>query len=122
VGGLGKEACLFFAYPVPHCSTLVMLSCSRPFSHASSSCLFVPSASYAPVGGVLTPAWRTSTLPWWDSSAAAVRCDIRREYAMRVIEVALVFPDPVSVRVSMQSSFGGCECDVLFDINDSLVG
>ena len=26
-------------YPVPHCSTLVMFSCSRPFSQASSSCL-----------------------------------------------------------------------------------
>jgi hypothetical protein len=26
-------------HPVPHCSTLVTLSCSRPLSHASSSCL-----------------------------------------------------------------------------------
>lgn len=29
------------AYPVPHCSTFVMLSWSRLFSHASSSCLLV---------------------------------------------------------------------------------
>lgn len=27
------------AYPVPHCSTLVMLSCSRLLSHCTSSCL-----------------------------------------------------------------------------------
>ncbi|PLB40772.1 uncharacterized protein BDW47DRAFT_100807 [Aspergillus candidus] len=33
------------AAPVPHCSILVMFSCSRLFTHASSSCLIHPSVT-----------------------------------------------------------------------------
>lgn len=50
------------AYPVPHCSTLVIFSCSRLLSHATSSCLSARSVHFLLVTatvGLLTliPPW-----------------------------------------------------------------
>ena len=83
---------MIVAYPVPHCSTLVMLSCKRPLSQASSSCLYHQSISVAP--GIIcdlvfvyldSPAIGCENEQGWDqggyqgASAAQVVCDLTKE-------------------------------------------
>lgn len=50
-------------YPVPHCSTLVMFSCSRLLSHATSSCLWKGGSAYA-IGEGAANAWKFGAAAW----------------------------------------------------------
>jgi hypothetical protein len=57
-------------YPVPHCSTLVMFSWRRLFSHATSSCLWGTRdqqnvAGCAMLGGGIRRGGRTLIPPFW---------------------------------------------------------
>lgn len=61
----GGEETLFYPYPVPHCSILVMFSCNRLLIHPSSSCLQLKDLTVSKEAQEqLSPCFPGSNLTW----------------------------------------------------------